>query len=477
MPEQTSFYFHDYETWGTDPKRDRPAQFAGIRTDLDLNIISEPDVWYCQLANDYLPHPQAALITGLTPQLCNKKGLNESEFMQRIVECFSVANTCVLGYNSLRFDDEVTRYSLYRNFYEPYGREWQHGNSRWDLIDVVRACYALRPEGINWPMREDGSPSFKLEALTKANGLAHEHAHDALSDVYATIAIAKLIKQKQPKLFSYLFDLRKKAKTAELIDVTGLTPIVHVSSKFPANSGCVSWIVPLAFHPTNKNAVICYNLQADPSPLLADDIATLTSKLYTRTADLAEGEERLGLKLIHLNKCPVLANAKTLSVERATELGIDRARCLAHLEWFKQHRQVQQKVVELYQQPTDYPKETNPDYQLYNGFSSDADKHKMLQLHQLTPEQLAVNTPQFSDERLNSLLFLYRARNYPQSLNDSEQQKWQRYRTDKLMHGVDNPNLTMEDFSLLLENLTHEHASDEQKMNILKALYLYVQSL
>jgi exodeoxyribonuclease-1 len=477
MPEQTSFYFHDYETWGTDPKRDRPAQFAGIRTDLDLNIISEPDVWYCQLANDYLPHPQAALITGLTPQLCNKKGLNESEFMQRIVECFSVANTCVLGYNSLRFDDEVTRYSLYRNFYEPYGREWQHGNSRWDLIDVVRACYALRPEGINWPMREDGSPSFKLEALTKANGLAHEHAHDALSDVYATIAIAKLIKQKQPKLFSYLFDLRKKAKTAELIDVAGLTPIVHVSSKFPANSGCVSWIVPLAFHPTNKNAVICYNLQADPSPLLADDIATLTSKLYTRTADLAEGEERLGLKLIHLNKCPVLANAKTLSVERATELGIDRARCLAHLEWFKQHRQVQQKVVELYQQPTDYPKETNPDYQLYNGFSSDADKHKMLQLHQLTPEQLAVNTPQFSDERLNSLLFLYRARNYPQSLNDNEQQKWQRYRTDKLMHGVDNPNLTMEDFSLLLENLTHEHASDEQKMNILKALYLYVQSL
>lgn len=472
-----SLYFYDFETWGADPKRDRPAQFAGIRTDLELNIISEPDVWYCQLANDYLPHPQAALITGLTPQLCNKKGLNESEFMQHIIGCFSVANTCVLGYNSLRFDDEVTRYSLYRNFYEPYGREWQHGNSRWDLIDVVRACYALRPEGINWPMREDGSPSFKLEALTKANGLTHEHAHDALSDVYATIAIAKLIKQKQPKLFSYLFDLRKKAKTAELIDVAGLTPLVHVSSKFPANSGCISWIVPLAFHPTNKNAVICYNLQADPSPLLTDDIATLTSKLYTRTADLAAGEERLGLKLIHLNKCPVLANAKALSGERATELGIDRARCLAHLEWFKQHRQVQQKVVELYQQPTDYPKETNPDYQLYNGFSSDADQQKMLQLHQLTPEQLAVNAPLFTDERLNSLLFLYRARNYPQSLNDSEQQKWQRYRTDKLMHAVDNPNLTMEDFSLLLENLTHEHASDEQKMNILKALYLYAQSL
>ncbi|PKM19952.1 MAG: exodeoxyribonuclease I [Gammaproteobacteria bacterium HGW-Gammaproteobacteria-15] len=477
MNQQPTFYFHDYETWGADPKRDRPAQFAGIRTDLELNVIGEPDVWYCQLANDYLPHPQAALITGLTPQLCNKKGLAETEFMQRILQRFSTPNTCVLGYNNLRFDDEVTRYSLYRNFYEPYGREWQNGNSRWDLIDMVRACYALRPEGINWPVREDGSPIFKLEELTKANGLAHENAHDALSDVYATIAMAKLIKQKQPKLFGYLFELRKKAKVAELIDVAGMTPLVHVSSKFPASSGCVSWIVPLAFHPTNKNAVICYNLQADPTPLLEDDIATLQQKLYTKTADLADGEQRLGLKLIHLNKCPVLAPAKTLTEERAAAFGIDRAQCLKHLDFLRQHRATQAKAIELYQQLNEFPAETNPDYQLYNGFISDGDKQKMQQLHQLPPEQLAVSAPVFSDERLNSLLFLYRARNYPASLTDSEQQKWQRYRTDKLMHGVDNPNLTMEDFSLVLENLAHEHASDEQKMKILKSLYLYVQSL
>ena len=318
MTTTPSFYFHDYETWGADPKRDRPAQFAGIRTDLELNIIAEPDVWYCQLADDYLPHPQAALITGLTPQLCNKKGFSENDFMQRILSRFSEPNTCVLGYNNLRFDDEVTRHSLFRNFFEPYGREWQNGNSRWDIIDMVRACYALRPDGINWPLREDGSPSFKLEELTKANGLAHENAHDALSDVYATIAIAKLIKQQQPKLFSYLYELRLKNKVAELIDVAGMTPLVHVSSKFPSSNGCISWIVPLAFHPVNKNAVICYNLQSDPSPLLSDEIETLKEKLYTRTSDLAEGEQRLGLKLIHLNKCPVLHTAKTLTEERAT---------------------------------------------------------------------------------------------------------------------------------------------------------------
>lgn len=477
MTTTPSFYFHDYETWGADPKRDRPAQFAGIRTDLELNIIAEPDVWYCQLADDYLPHPQAALITGLTPQLCNKKGFSENDFMQRILSRFSEPNTCVLGYNNLRFDDEVTRHSLFRNFFEPYGREWQNGNSRWDIIDMVRACYALRPDGINWPLREDGSPSFKLEELTKANGLAHENAHDALSDVYATIAIAKLIKQQQPKLFSYLYELRLKNKVAELIDVAGMTPLVHVSSKFPSSNGCISWIVPLAFHPVNKNAVICYNLQSDPSPLLSDDLDTLKEKLYTRTSDLAEGEQRLGLKLIHLNKCPVLAPAKTFTEERATELGINRQQCLQHLEWLRQHRECQSKVIELYLQQDDYPGESNPDYQLYSGFISNNDKQKMQLLHELPPEHLGTSAPVFSDERLNNLVFLYRARNYPASLTDSEQQKWQRYRTDKLMHGLDKPNLTLEEFSLALENAAHEHASDEKKMNILKALYLYAQSL
>lgn len=469
-----TFYFHDYETWGADPKKDRPAQFAGIRTDLELNPCAEPQMWYCQLAPDYLPHPVATLITGISPQLCQKKGVPEVRFMQHILSEFSTAETCVVGYNNLRFDDEVTRYSLWRNFYDPYGREWQQGNSRWDLIDVVRACYALRPDGINWPMHDNGSPSFRLEDLTKANGLAHEQAHDALSDVYATIAIAKLIKEKQPKLFQYLYELRKKTQVQSLIDVAAMMPLVHVSSKFPALQGCCSWIVPLAYHPTNKNAVICFNLQADPRALLELPVAELHQLLYRKTADLAPDEQRLGLKLVHLNKCPVLANAKTLSEQRAAELGIDRAACLTHLEWLRQHRQLQQKVVEVYQLEGDFKAETNPDYALYQGFCSDQDKQLMQYLHQLSPEQLAATPLLFQDDRLNQLLFRFRARNYPHSLNYDELQKWQRYCHDKLTLGLDNPSLTLEEFTIVLENAVEQHQGNEKKLQLLQSLYRFV---
>jgi len=317
-----------------------------------------------------------------------------------------------------------------------------------------------------------------LEDLTKANGLSHQRAHDALSDVYATIAIAKLVKEKQPKLFQYLLGLRKKTEVSKLFDLVNLTPLVHVSGRFPAIQGCVSWIVPLAPHPSNKNAVICYNLQADPAPLLELDLASLQQLLYTKTADLDENQQRLGLKLIHINKCPVLAPAKTLSEQRAADLGINRAACLQHLDWLRQNRSaIQPKVMELYQLPTDYSVETNPDYQLYNGFISNEDKQRMEQLHQMSPDQLASNPVLFSEDRLNQLLFFYRARNYPHSLTHQEHQRWQRYRSDKLTHGLDKPNLTFEEFGLALENLAHEAGDDAKKMNILKALYQYAQSL
>ena len=473
-----SIYWHDYETWGANPKKDRPAQFAGIRTDHNLNIIGEPLVIYCQIANDYLPHPEAAMITGITPQKTLKDGFVEAEFMRQIHQQFSQPNTCVAGYNNIRFDDEVTRYALYRNFYDPYGREWQNGNSRWDIIDLVRATYALRPEGIQWPENDDGLPSFRLELLTEANGIEHAAAHDALSDVIATIEMAKLIKNAQPRLFSFLFDLRNKRTVGSQIDVLNMTPVVHVSSKFPSAQGCTSWIAPMSWHPENKNAVICVDLQKDPQQLLDLSAEELRAKLYTRNDELADGEERPGIKLVHINKCPVIAPAKTLLPENAARLGIDREQCLENLKILRQHPELRDKLAEVFNQEDEFEPENNPDYGLYSGgFLSRGDKAKF-EIVQNTPvEQLAGLTLDFEDKRFTELLLRYKARNFPGTLTDSEQTYWNQYRKDKLMYGNDSPNLTFDDFGIALENMAHEHQDDEGKMAILKQLYQYAQTV
>lgn len=466
--KQPTLFWHDYETFGANPAKDRPSQFAGIRTDMDLNIIEEPVTFYCKLANDYLPSPEAILITGITPQLANQKGMPEAEFMDKVHQQFSQENTCVVGYNSIRFDDEVSRYGFYRNFFDPYAREWQNGNSRWDIIDLVRACYAFRPDGINWPQKEDGSPSFKLEQLTVANGLSHEKAHDAMSDVYATIGMAKLIKSVQPKLFDYYFSLRKKQEVSKLIDVLEMKPLVHVSSKISALNGCTTLIAPLAYHSTNKNAVICVNLAMDVTPLIELTAEQIRERMYTRRDDLAEGELPIGLKQIHINKSPFLAGAKTLTDDNAARLDIDKAFAREQYKKLRQHPEIREKLVAVFDLHSDR-EITDPDLQLYSGgFFSHADKAKMEMIRNTKPMNLAALELTFDDERLPEMLFRYRARNYPETLNDSELMRWREFC---------QPRLNDPDYMIRLENIIEETEQNESKQKLLQALCHYLRSI
>lgn len=467
---QPTFLFHDYETFGKSPSLDRPAQFAGLRTDGDFNPVGEPQFFYCKPADDYLPQPEAVMITGITPQVAQARGVPEVEFAQRIHALFTEPNTCVVGYNNVRFDDEVTRNILYRNFYDPYGWSWQNGNSRWDLLDVMRACYALRPEGIVWPENDDGFPSFKLEHLTKANGVAHEQAHDAMSDVYATLAIAKLVKEKQPKLFDFLYSHRNKQKLMTLIDIPQMKPLVHVSGMFGAARGNTSWIVPLAWHPDNRNALIVADLAGEMSPLLELDAATLRERLYTRHSDLGD-LAAVPIKLVHINKCPVLAPASTLRPEDAERLAIDRQRCLANLALLRQHPEVREKVVTLFAEAEPFVASQDVDAQLYDGFFSDADRAGMNIIRQTAPVNLPALDLTFEDKRIEKLLFRYRARNFPGTLDDAEQQRWLQHRREAL-----NPE-RVQSFLLELESLANLHEGDNEKIAQLKALYAYAREL
>ncbi|EKK4083240.1 exodeoxyribonuclease I [Cronobacter dublinensis] len=467
---QPTFLFHDYETFGKSPSLDRPAQFAALRTDENFNVIGEPEVFYCKPADDYLPQPEAVLITGITPQVALARGENEAEFARRIHALFTVPKTCVVGYNNVRFDDEVTRNIFYRNFYDPYAWSWQHDNSRWDLLDVMRACYALRPEGIVWPENSDGLPSFRLEHLTVANGIEHANAHDAMADVHATIAMAQLVKTRQPRMFDYLYTYRSKQKLATLIDIVQIKPLVHVSGMFGAWRGNTSWIAPIAWHPDNRNAVIVVDLAGDISPLLELDADALRERLYTPKAALGD-DSAVPVKLVHLNKCPVLAQANTLRPEDAERLGIDRQHCLNNLKVLRDAPQVREKLVALFAEAPPFPPTSNVDAQLYDGFFSDADRAAMRIVLQTPPQNLPALDITFVDKRIEKLLFNYRARNFPGTLSEPEQQRWLNHRRD-----VFTPEF-LQAYAQELEMLYNQYESDKEKTALLKALYQYAQEI
>lgn len=433
MGNTQTFYWHDYETFGTDPRKDRPVQFAGIRTDFDFNIVDDPLVVYCKPAADCLPNPDACLITGITPQLAEEKGVSEVEFIRLIHEQLSQPNTCTLGYNSLRFDDEVTRNCLYRNFYDPYAREWQNGNSRWDIIDVVRAARALRPEGIIWPINEEGKPSFRLDQLTKANNIAHEAAHDALSDVHATIAITRLVKQAQPKLFQFLLQHRVKAEALNLLQFGSFKPVVHISGKYSAVKNCLAIVLPVCKHPTNSNGIIVYDLSVDPESMICLSVEEIQQRIFTATNDLPEGVARIPLKTVHINKCPVLAPISVIRPDDELRLEIDLALCYANIEKIKIAAGLAEKLTQVFSGQTYDAQVSDPDLEIYSGgFFSEPDKQKMARIRVMSVEQLAKAAFDFADARLPEMLFRYRARNYPETLSSDEALRWNVFCVNRL---------------------------------------------
>ena len=524
-----TFLWHDYETFGINPRADRPSQFAAIRTDADLNVIGEPLMLYCQPAPDYLPDPVSCLITGITPQVCLERGIPEHEFAAQIEAALSQPGTIGVGYNTIRFDDEFTRFMLWRNLRDPYAREWQNNCGRWDLMDVVRTAYALRPDGINWPLKDISAeelvkmqsylaakeaknttnniayqaintpdraindplsseinqiphqkPSFKLEDLTKANGLAHEAAHDALSDVQATIDLARLIKKTNPKLFDFCLSLHKKDRVAAELGLPttlqNARPFLHISGIFRSEKGCIAIMFPLAMHPTNKNEMIAWDLACDPSELALLKPDEVRLRMFTKSSDLPAGMTRLPIKTIHLNKSPiVISSIKTLTDEMAQKGGIDKSVQENNAELARALPDMSALWPVIFKRPEAENAATpDVDADLYGGFIGNNDRRRLTQLIALTPDKLFEARTGFEDERLEELVFRYKARNFPDILNDDEQERWYEHCSARLQEGEGGAR-SLEAFYAQLNELSK--TADAKGNEILATLAEYGDSL
>ncbi|WP_282266107.1 exodeoxyribonuclease I [Stenotrophomonas sp. PS02298] len=472
-----SFLFYDLETFGQDPRRTRIAQFAAVRTDANLKVIDEPVSFYVKPADDLLPSPIATLITGITPQHALAEGVSEAEAFARINELMSKPQTCTLGYNTLRFDDEFVRYGLFRNFHDPYEREWRSGNSRWDLLDMLRLVHALRPDGINWPKREDGATSFKLEHLALANDVREGDAHEALSDVYATIGMARRFREAQPRMWDYALRLRDKRYVGSLLDVVAMEPVLHISMRYPASRLCAAPVLPLARHPHINNRVIVFDLEGDIEPLLELSVEEITARLYTRAADLPEGQQRIPLKEVHLNKVPALVAWNHLRDADFERLAIDPAVIEAKAVKLRALApQLAEKARQVFARERVNDGPIDADASLYDGFLAEGDKGLLSKVRTAPPEALAELEQRFRDPRLPELLFRYRARNHPQTLDATAHSRWDAYRQQRFtIPGM--AEQTLPEYVAQIAELREEHKDNPASLALLDALDQWGHSL
>lgn len=467
-----SFFFYDLETSGIDSKRDRIMQFAGQRTDMDLNPIGEPLNLLVALTDEVLPEPAAIMVTGITPQHTRDEGYTEAQFLRIFSEEVLTPDTIIIGYNNVKFDDEFMRCTLFRNMYDPYEWQSQQGRSRWDFLDVVRLTRALRPDGIKWPFDQNGVPSNRLEHLSAANGLVHEHAHDALSDVYALIGVAKLIKDKQPKLYDYLLKNRDKK---EVMDVAGGhdqefpgKPFIYTAYTYPKEFMHTTVVSPIASG-QYKGEFYVYDLRFDPRPWLDMSADELRKHCQMDAEERPQDHEFIPVRKLKCNQCPAVAPLGVLQADTAAQerIGIDISTVSRHYKLLQKHPDFGARAAKAVERT--FEKDSDPECQLYDGFIPDGDKAKMAVVRAADANALRGFDPGFSDKRLHQMLVRYKARNFPASLTDADRSEWEQYRAQRLQKGL--PHFVEE----LQKAIAAHPETDDQY--ILEELRLYAESI
>lgn len=471
-----TFFFYDLETSGFRPQKARVMQFAGQRTDLDLKPIGEPVNLLIKLTDDILPDPDAVLVTGITPQMTLADGLTESEFLKIFNEEVSTEGTIFVGYNSVRFDDEFMRCLHYRNFYDPYEWQWQDGRSRWDLLDVVRMTRALRPDGIEWPFDIHGKPTNRLELLTGLNKLDHAHAHDALSDVTATIEVARLIRNKQTKLFDYLLKMRSKREVADLVG--GGEPFIYTSGKYSSDYDKTTAVVKICDHPKRQGALV-YNLRYDPSQYAELSPQQLV-ELWRWQKDTSEAD-RLPVKTLQFNRCPAVAPMGVLDQASQSRLKLDPQVIAKHHALLKSISDLPDRllaaveIMDKQQQTQFISTDKDADECIYDGFFDGQDKQAMRVVRAATPEELGGLNLDFKDGRLSAMLPLYKARNFPKLLTSEERTTWEQFRQRKLLGG--GTHSAMAQFLKRLQEIVGYDKLTGHRQYLLEELKLYAESI
>ena len=381
-----SVVVYDLETSGVHPACDRIVQFAGVRATDDLsNIVAEAN-FLVALDPDVVPDPEALLVGQLSPQRLREEGVPEHLAVTRMAEFFgSDSPTLRVGYNSIAFDDEFVRYANWRNMMNPYREEWSGGNRRMDAQTLCRAASVLTPSAMpEWPVDEDGEPTYRLGRLIEAAGLDfEERAHDALSDSKATLNLLRHIRQSARRLWQVCVDCANK-RHASAIATRSDSILMHVSPFYGNARRCSAPLAYVGINPTIGTRSIHVDLAAEAEPEMLLDLPAdaISERLFAKSEDGVEVSPRPPLHQVAHNAAPFLVDLTASEGMRAGAIASFLGRTIPdgpnHAEVLRRHkfvvdnrREIEAKMGVVFKMPD--REDSDAELALYQGFLSDGD--------------------------------------------------------------------------------------------------------
>ncbi len=469
-PRET-FFFYDYETDGIEPQRSRIVQVAGQRTDAKFKPIGPPLELLCRPPTDRLPSLHATFVHGIGPRTA-AKGVEEAELADRLMAELERPGTTAVAYNGMDFDHELTRFLCWRTLREPY--RWSSApNARWDPIDTIRAVHALRPSALNIPLRADGKPSFKLEQLAPANDVLHESAHDAASDVHATIGLVRKLHDNAPRIIDWSLRLRHRNHVLAQLDPAAPKPALYVASTTPSELACTTVILPLASLPRGSPAVLAWDLRFDPTPFLQMPPEELRAAVFTKMADREPGEPRPGLMSLRANKNPFVAPIAMFTDEVQERIQLDLPTINKRAAALLSAKGLRGRALHVYD--GEYPAPDDPEEALYAGFLDDSERARLQDVRRNPVDAVTRQLP-WRDPRLAEMVFRFAARNHYRTATQEIRQRWRAHCRDRLFAKQQDGNSYVDAW---LQEVADELGkdNDETRVELLSELKTHGEAL
>lgn len=381
-----SFVFFDTETTGLKHGFDQIVHFAAIRTDADLNEIERFEA-RSRLLPHVLPHPAALRTNGLPIGRLLDGSLPSHYDMVRAIRqrLLSWSPSIFLGYNSIRFDEEMLRHALFQTLHPAYLTS-NHNNSRADVWGLVMAAAAVSPACLNVPTGPAGRPIFRLEQLAIANGVVQEQAHDALSDVITTLKLCRLVHQRSPELWQRFVRFSKKATVADFIEAED----GFMLTEFFANEAYHAPVVCIGRDPDQANGRFCLSLNSDVDRYVAMTDDELRAELAQKPCPVRRLRINAAPTLTALYDAPevMLDGVDIDAVEaRARRMKGDPALCTRLVTAYTSTREPR-------------PPSRHAEERLYDGFPGPQDEARLVEFHDVDwTDRLAI-VQSLDDERL-----------------------------------------------------------------------------
>ncbi len=384
-----NYVFYDFETCSSNVSYGQIIQAAAVLVNDNFQELDRYE-GRCKLSPGVIPEAMALLVNKTTPKMLKETNLSHYQMIRQMMDKFNQwKNSIFIGYNSIEFDEEFLRRTLFKNLEYPY-LTVTNGNERGDLLGLARAAHLYYPDCIKTPISDRNNPLFKLEKLAPMNNIKHDEAHSAIGDVIATIEIAKLLSKKAPNVWKASLMTTNKDKCFEIIKNEAL----FCTNFFYGGKAIPFILTYLCTHPWSYP--FCFDLKADPSYYFKLSKKELKKEIFDVKPKV--------MRTIKHKKHPIIMNASYgVNFDSYKQLGLAKLKERAKL--IRNNKDFANKVSAILEDDINEKNELDSqldvyaEESIYKKFATNEDNKIMSEFHKTNWKEKFSVIQKFKDER------------------------------------------------------------------------------